>query len=149
VAALVIVSAVSAVGCDDDGGGSSGDADAFVGNWGFTSGSIEPNCTGVTLATVDLTGATVAITKVDGSHIHGMVSGSITCDVTFAVSGSTATAAAGSTCMVSAGNLGSVAASITSWTLTVSGTTIQTSLMGTVSSLVTCMPSGSGTLTKH
>jgi hypothetical protein len=147
VALLAIVSAVSAAGCDDDEGGGGGNADDFVGNWTFSSGMIDPGCTTVTVPPVDLTGATLAVTKVDGSRVRGVVSTGINCDVTFSVSGSTATAAAGSTCMVMASGL-TVVANITSWTLTLSGTNLSSSLMGTINSLITCTPSGSGTLSK-
>lgn len=150
VAVLALASAVSASGCDDEGG--SGNADAFVGGWTFSSGAIEPMCgaPAANLAPFDLTGAALTITKVDASHVRAMVTTTaITCDVSFLANGSTtATSTAGGTCTVSVSGIAAVA-KVTSWTLTLSGTTMLTSsLMGSIDSLVQCTPSGSGTLTR-
>jgi hypothetical protein len=144
-----IVSMTAGVACDDDGGGS-GNADAFVGNWTFDSGTIEPMCTGVTVNSMDLTGATITITKVDGSHIRATSTTGITCNVTFAVSGSTATSQAGGTCTVMVPNFGAATVNITSWTLTLSGDKLMSNLNGSASigGLVSCTPMSTATLSK-
>jgi hypothetical protein len=123
--------------------------DAYVGTWTFQSGTIVPNCTGITLGTVDLTGDAVTITKVDTSHIQMMISGGgVMCDVHFTVNGNSATADSGQTCALSESGYNAVL-NVTTWTLALSAADIQMSMSGTASvSIVSCVPSSSGTMVR-
>jgi hypothetical protein len=135
---LVAGLAIGVVSCSDKTG-----SDKFVGSWTY-SGAIDPTCTGVTAAPVDLTGETVVITASDSSHIS-VALGTI-CNVTFEVDGMTATASSGQTCAFDVPSIGSVTASITKWTLIVSGDTIASAITSTA---LICTPSGTGTLTRQ
>jgi hypothetical protein len=102
-------------------------------------------CTGITVANVDLTGVPMTLTMVDSSHVHLMTTMGITCDITFAVSGSTATATAGQSCMLMVGTA-AVSVDVTQWTLTLSGDTLTSTLNGTATvSIVSCTPTSTGT----
>jgi hypothetical protein len=140
------------IGCGSSGTGTGGGdpAAAFAGNWTFSTGSIVPACTGVQIANVDLTGVPVMLTHTDTTHVSLVSTTGITCDVKFNVSGTTATAAAGQSCMIDAGaTLGQVTVNITSWTLTLSGSTLTSNMNGTAAvSIVSCAPTSTGTLTK-
>lgn len=139
-AAVVVAVAGLGLGvaaCDDKGG-----ADKFVGNWTY-AGAIAPTCIGANVAPIDLTGETVTITKTDSSHVS-VALGTI-CMVTFEVDGSTATAGAGQSCMFEIPGIGPATASITKWTLTISGETIMSDF---TSAVLVCTPSGMGTLTR-
>jgi hypothetical protein len=156
---VTVVALALAGGCSSspDGGGSGITADNYVGTWSFQSGSsIVPNCTGIAINTVDLTGDMVTITKVDSTHIALMIGGAasgggavpVMCDVTFTVNGSTAKANGGSSCAIN-DNGTAVTVNITDWTLTLSGNQLATMMSGTASVLiVSCTPTSSGTLVR-
>jgi hypothetical protein len=137
-AGLVAALALGAVSCSDKGG-----SDKFVGSWTY-SGAINPNCMGANAAPVDLTGETVVITATDSSHIR--VALGTMCTVSFEVDGTTATAAGGQKCTFDIPSIGPAEASITTWTLMVSGDTIASNVASTV---LICTPSGAGTLTRQ
>lgn len=130
------------------GGSTTTDAtSAFVGSWTFDSGQIPPNCTGLTLNAIMLTGNKVSITKVDSGHIDLSFSNSeLDCSVAFAVSGATATAETGQTCSITV--MGTSATfDVGTWTLTESGSSISMSISGTASvSVVNCKPAGTAAL---
>jgi hypothetical protein len=144
-AAAVAALALAGAACSSSSGG--GSPDAYVGTWTFASGSIVPNCTGITLGNVDLTGDTVAISKVDATHVAMMVSGGgVTCNVTFVVNGSTATAESGQTCSLTESGYSAVL-SVSSWVLTPSAGKIDMTMSGTASvSIVSCAPTSTGTM---
>jgi hypothetical protein len=153
---ITAVALALAGGCSSSGGGSGGvTADNYVGNWTFQSGSIVPNCSGgISVPTIDLTGDTVAITKVDATHVAAMIGGGggaaapVMCNVTFTVDGSTAKANSGSTCAINDNGIAATV-TVTSWTLTLSGNQIDMSMAGTASvSILTCAPTSTGTLTR-
>ncbi|MES1166136.1 MAG: hypothetical protein ABUR63_10275, partial [Verrucomicrobiota bacterium] len=134
----VLVLALATVSC---GSSSSSNPDSFVGQWTFQSGSIVPNCSGLTVSDIDLTGDAVTITKVDSSHIAMVVAATgAMCNVRFTVNGSTATADIGQTCMISAsGN--SATLHVTSWTLSMAAGMITMSMNGVAAvSIITCAP---------
>ena len=148
-----------ALGCGSSGaGGGSSDPAAFVATWTFTTGAIDPMCTGLgteTLSPFDLTGDTMTITPVDSTHVSTMLTGTgVMCNVTFTVSGQIATAEAGSTCAFTVtigGSSTAVVVDITSWTLTVSGDSLTMSMAGSakpLSGVVSCTPMGTGTATR-
>jgi hypothetical protein len=89
----------------------------------------------------------VTLTRVDATHIQLMATTGVVCDVRFAVSGSTATAAASQSCMLTVMGI-PVTINIKSWTLMLSGNTIASAMSGTVSSLVSCTPTSTGTLSR-
>ena len=137
------------LGCGSSGGNGGGNpADAFVGGWTFDAGSIMPMCSGVNIGAIDLTGVGVALTKVDATHVQLVSTTGIMCDVTFTASGSTATVAANQSCTLTVqGTV--VTINITSWTLMLSGDTIDSSMAGTATiSIVSCAPTSTGTLTR-
>jgi hypothetical protein len=128
---------------------------AFTGSWTFGSGSIQPMCSGITISPFDLTGDTMTITKVDDTHVATMLIGTgVMCDVSFTVSGTTATAASGQTCLVTvdAGTLGTVPVTIniSTWTLNVSGDSLTIAMTGTATAagLLSCTPTADGTATR-
>jgi hypothetical protein len=135
---LVAGLAIGVASCSDKTG-----SDKFVGTWTY-SGAINPNCSGSNVAPVDLTGDAVVITASDSSHIS-MALGTL-CMINFDVDGTTATAAANQTCMFDVPGFGAVTASITKWTLMVTGDTITSDVTSTA---VICTPSGTGTLTRQ
>ncbi len=152
---LWILAVAFILGCGSSGGGAGGDpAAAFAGTWTFNSGSIMPACTGATIAPVDLTGLSTVLTRKDGTHVGLVSTSGIVCNVTFNVSGSTATAASGQTCTLDVGNVGglnvgTVTVSISSWTLSLSGDTLTSTMNGTASVvIVSCTPTSSGTLSR-
>src|SRR3954452_16358082 len=128
-------------------------AAAFAGAWTFGSGSIEPMCTGLTIAPVDLTGDTMTIVRVDATHVSTMLTGTgVMCDVNFTVTGTVATAVSGQPCVVTV-PVGTTSTPVTihisSWTLNVSGDTLSMSMAGTASaSILTCTPTADGTATR-
>ena len=151
---LWILAVAFILGCGS-GGGSGGDpAAAFAGTWTFDSGSITPACTGVTIPPVDLTGLSTVLTRKDGTHIGLVSTSGIVCNVTFNVSGSTATAASGQTCTLDVGtvggiDVGTVTVAISSWTLSLSSDTLTSTMSGTASVVVvSCTPTSSGTLSR-
>lgn len=135
------------------GGGAAGSsggslADAFVGTWTFDSGDLTPlNCAiaGSTLPSLALPGRTLVITKVDATHVTSAFGPS--CDVTFAVSGTSGTAAAGQTCGVMLKS-GVVSIAVSSWSLSLSNGALTTDMAGSVPLLAGCTVSGSGSLAK-
>lgn len=135
---LVAGLAIGVASCGDKTG-----ADKFVGSWTY-AGAINPNCTGANVAPIDLTGETVVITASDSSHVSVML-GTL-CTVTFNVDGSTATAGSGQMCTFDIPGIGPAMASITKWTLMVSGDTITSDVTSTV---LVCAPAGTGTLTRQ
>jgi hypothetical protein len=131
----------------------------FVGSWTFGSGSIQPMCNLAGIPAVDLTGDTMTITRVDPTHVATMLTGTgVMCDVNFTVTGSTATATSGQTCVVTAPvTIGGVMMNIpvtidiSSWTLNVSGDTINIAMSGTASAeggLLSCTPTADGMATR-
>jgi hypothetical protein len=146
-----LVAAALLIGCGSSNGGGGGDpAAAFAGNWTFASGSIMPACSGVQIDNIDLTGVPVMLTHTDPTHVSLVSTTGITCDVKFNVSGTTATAAAGQSCTIDAGGtFGQVTVNISSWTLSLSGSTLTSNMNGTAAVLiVSCVPTSTGTLTK-
>jgi hypothetical protein len=131
------------------GGSDSGDpASAFAGTWVFKDGAVTPSCSGVTVAgQIDLTGNTAAVTRTDAHHIALAFSNAeLTCGINFTVSGSTATADASQACTISVMGA-TVPVAIKSWTMALSGSSISMSMSGTASVfIVSCTPSGTGTL---
>jgi hypothetical protein len=147
----VIVFGLS-LGCSSSTPSGGGDpAAAFAGNWTFQSGSVMPMCSGITIPDVNLTGDPVTITRDDATHIHLVTTNGITCNVALTVSGTTATVAANQTCtIVAPAPIGTATVNITSWTLTLSGNTIATSMNGTAAvSVISCTPTSSGTLSRN
>lgn len=130
--------AIGVVSCGDKTG-----SDKFVGSWTY-AGSIMPNCTGATVTPIDLTGETVVITATDSSHVSVML-GTL-CTVTFSVDGSSATAGSGQKCTFDITGIGPAEATITKWTLMLSGDTITSDVTSTV---LVCAPAGTGTLTRQ
>ena len=126
----------------------------FAGNWTFGSGSIQPMCSGFTIAPVDLTGDTMNVVRVDPTHVSTMLTGTgVMCNVNFTVTGTVATAVSGQTCAVTVPvNTMSVAVTIdiTSWTLNLSGDTLSISMNGTATAagILSCTPSATGSATR-
>jgi hypothetical protein len=127
------------------GGCGSGNADAFVGDWTYT-GSIMPNCIGITIPDFPLDGSVVTITKVDDEHVR--VTLDTSCVVTFAVDGDRASAPANSVCTLEVPTLGPQQITITSWTLTLASGGMMMTSQFQGSAFAVCMPSGTGTLTR-
>jgi hypothetical protein len=132
------------------GGTGSGGADpaaAFAGNWTFQDGSVTPACSGIVFGDIALSGDTASVTRIDAGHVALAFSNAqLTCHINFTVSESTATAEAGQTCSISVMGT-TIPVAITSWTMTLSGTSISMSMSGKANALiVSCMPSGTGTL---
>ena len=128
-------------------------AAAFAGTWTFGSGSIDPMCSGVTIAPVDLTGDTMTIVRVDSTHVSTTLTGTgVMCDVNFTVTDKVATAVTGQTCVVTvpvATTSTTVIIHISSWTLNVSGDTLSMSMAGTATaSILNCTPTASGNATR-
>jgi hypothetical protein len=149
--------AIFLFGCssNNDVTGTSNPAAAFAGSWTFGSGSIQPVCSGITITPFDLTGDTMTITRVDDTHVATMLMGNgVMCDVSFTVSGTTATAVSGQTCAVTvnAGTLGNipVTINITSWTMNVSGNSLTIAMNGTATAagVLTCAPTADGMATR-
>jgi hypothetical protein len=142
---LVLGLALGVAACSSSSGGN---ADAFVGTWTFTSGTITPmNCSigGNSVPPVDLTGQTLVVTKIDDSHVS--VALGTTCTSKFTTSGSTATVEANQSCGVMASGL-TVMVTISSWTMGVTGDSMTTNMSGSVGLLPGCTVSGTGMLTK-
>jgi hypothetical protein len=140
----VLVLALATASC---GSSSSANPDAFVGAWTFQSGSIVPNCSGITLSDIDLTGDAVSITKVDSTHVAMVVAATgAMCNVRFTVNGDAATADAGQTCAITDGAY-SATLNVTKWTLSMASGTISMSMSGTASvSIISCAPTSTGTM---
>jgi len=130
------------------GGSSSSDvATPFVGDWTFDTGMVNATCTGgLPNGMFPLAGLTGTITRVNNTQI--MLTANASCVINFNVSGTTATAASGQTCTLNTPTLGPQQIDITSWTLTMSGATLATSIMGTAVGGL-CNAAGTGTLSKH
>ncbi len=143
--ALALALASSLTGCG--GGGSAASTDAFVGQWTFQTGSISPMCSGITISDIALTGDALEITKVDGTHVAMVIAASgLSCDVTFAVSGSTASVESGQSCVATFDNM-SATVDIATWKLTLTGDTLVSSMTGNASvSIISCTPTSTGTL---
>ena len=144
-----------ALGCSSSADVGSDPAAAFAGSWTFSTGMIDPMCSGgLSLTPFDLTGDTLTITRGTSTQVMTMLTGTgFMCDVTFNVSGTTATAEANQTCAftVAVGGTSTVVTvDISSWTLTVSGDNLTMSMTGSASipPLFTCAPSGMGTATR-
>jgi hypothetical protein len=139
-----LLAALGGAGCS---GGSGDEASKFVGTWMYNTGStINAACTTPLppMLSFDLTGQQVTITKVDDTHIRSSVGQG--CTINFTVSGSMATAAAGQVCMLTVdvgGTPMNESIMVSSWTFTAAGTTLSTTLSGTVA---ICTATGSGTL---
>ena len=143
----LLAAGLIAAGCGSSS--SSANAESYVGTWTFQSGTIVPNCSGITLGNVDLTGDAVTITKIDTSHIQMMVSGGgVMCDVHFTVDGSSAKADAGQTCALAESGY-TATLQVSTWILALSGSEIQMSMSGTASvSIVSCAPTSTGTMVR-
>ena len=124
------------------GGCSSGNADAFVGEWTY-AGTIAANCIGITIPDLPLDGATVTIVASDDEHLQVVVD--TTCMVKFTVDGNRATADSGQTCMLNIPTVGLQSITITTWTLNLADGVITSQFTG---GLLVCAPSGTGILTK-
>ncbi len=133
---MVVALAALVAGC------SSGNADAFVGEWMYT-GTIAANCSLITIPDLPLDGATVSIVSSDDEHLQVVVD--TTCMVKFTVDGNRATADAGQTCDLEIPSAGVQSIDITSWTLSLADGVITSQFAGV---LAVCLPSGTGTLTK-
>ena len=129
--------AIGAVACNSKSG-----AEKFVGSWIY-AGAINPNCQGV--AAVDLTGDAVTITATDSSHIKVDLAGY--CTIAFDVDAFTASASGGQSCTFDIPTLGPTAIAITKWTLTMTGDDVVTSDF--TGSVLICVPTGTGTLTRQ
>jgi len=138
LAALAL--SVGGSGC----GSSKTGAEHFAGTWTY-AGMIDANCSGLTVAPLDLTGDTTVITATDSSHLS-VALGSL-CTVKFDVDGFTANAPSGQSCMFDlGGNIGQQSVTITKWTLTSTNTdTITSDFAGAA---FVCTPAGTGTLTR-
>ncbi len=146
--AAAVALVLAAAGCSSS---SSSNPDSFVGTWAFQSGAIMPNCTLVMLDPVDLKGSTVNITKVDATHVAMMISGGgATCNVRFAVDGTTAKADSGQTCDIVDNGIQATVA-VSSWSLSLANGQIDMLMTGSTSVMyggftISCMPSSTGTL---
>ena len=129
--------AIGAMACNSKSG-----AEKFVGSWTY-AGAINPNCQGI--AAVDLTGDAVTITKSDSSHIRVELAGY--CTVAFDVDAFTASASAGQSCTFDIPGYGAATIGITKWTLTFTGDDVLTSDF--TGSILICIPTGTGTLTRQ
>ena len=137
VVGLACALAIAVTACNQKSG-----ADKFVGSWIY-AGAINPNCQGV--AAVDLTGDAVTITSSDSSHISVDLAGY--CTIAFNVDGFTATAAGGQHCTFDIPTLGPQAIAITKWTLMMTSDDVLTSDF--TGSILICVPTGTGTLTRQ
>ncbi|MFL5308326.1 MAG: hypothetical protein ACJ8F1_24155 [Polyangia bacterium] len=142
----VLVLGLATASC---GSSSSSNPDSFVGQWTYQSGSIVPNCSGITVGDIDLTGDAVSITKVDSTHIAMVVAATgAMCNVRFAVDGNTATADTNQTCAISDGTYNATL-HVTSWTLLMDSGTITMSMKGTAAvSIISCAPTSTGTMVR-
>jgi hypothetical protein len=145
-AALVLTALLATIGC---GGGGSDDATKFVGNWTFNTGSvINATCQPPivpAMQSFDLAGREVSITKISNSSIRVLVGTGTGCSVTFSVSGAMATANANQLCtlpVMLGGQTSNQTIMVDSWTLSLSGTMLATTLSGAVA-ICTAMGSGS------
>jgi hypothetical protein len=129
--------AIGAMACNDKSG-----ADKFVGSWIY-AGAINPNCQGI--AAVDLTGDAVTITAPNASHISVALAGY--CTIAFDVDAFTASASSGQSCTFDIPSLGPQSIAITKWTLTMTGDDVITSDF--TGSILICIPTGTGTLTRQ
>lgn len=142
----VLAAASFMSGCGGSSGGGTDVATPFVGLWTFDTGAVDATCTGgLPNTSFPIAGLAGNITKIDNSHIRFDASAS--CAVNFSVAGTTATAESGQSCTL-ATNLGPMQVDITSWTLTLSGSSMAASIMGTALG-GTCTAAGTGTLTMH
>jgi hypothetical protein len=117
-------------------------SDKFVGTWIY-AGMIEANC--MDIAPLDLTGAMTTITATDSSHIRMDLQGY--CALNFEVDGFTANAVGGQSCTLPIPGLPApLPVGVTSWTLTISSTDVIDSAV--VGSVLGCIPTGAGTLTR-
>ena len=149
LAVIASLAACSGSGGGPDGGGGGPQTDAFVGTWTYTAGTITPSMcmvVGQAIPPIALTGQSLTITKTDANHIS--IDGGTGCVVAFTVTGYTATAASGQTCVVTVSGI-AVALNVTSWTLTVSGSSLGSMQSGSAPlGGASCTASGIGTLTK-
>jgi hypothetical protein len=114
------------------GGGGANQTDKFVGPWTFASGTLVPMCPIAGVPNFNLMGLPVTFQKVDASTISLMLNAG--CIVSFKVSGNKATVEAKQTCSLDTGSaLGTVSVAITTWSLTLTGDHIDSSLSGTAS----------------
>ena len=143
-AGLIGLAALAVCGGGGCGSSKTG-AEHFAGTWTY-AGMIAANCSGLTVAPLDLTGDTTVITATDASHLS-VALGSL-CTVKFDVDGFTATAPSGQSCTFDlGGTIGQQSVTITKWTLTSTGTdTVTSDFNGAV---FVCTASGAGTLTRE
>jgi hypothetical protein len=133
------------------GSSSTDQTSKFVGTWTFDTGSADATCMGLGNFSIPLAGLSGTITRVDDSHIQLAAStpcGPGSCTIKYSVSGMTATAESGQMCSLPVQALGGScqAIAISSWTMTLSGSTLSASIMGTA---LVCTATGTGTLTMH
>ena len=129
--------AIGAMACNSKSG-----AEKFAGSWTY-AGTINPNCQGI--AAVDLTGDAVTITAPDSSHISVELAGY--CTIAFDVDAFTANASSGQSCTFDIPGFGPATIAITKWTLTMTSDDVVTSDF--TGSILICVPTGSGTLTRQ
>jgi hypothetical protein len=139
--------ALAGAGCGSSG--TSSNPDPFVGTWTYQSGSIVPNCSGITLGDIDLTGDAVTITKADATHIVMVVAATgAMCNVRFTVKGTTATVDTGQTCAINDSGY-SATLNVSTWTLSMANDTITTAMSGTATvAIITCAPTSTGTMVR-
>ena len=127
------------------GGGAGGDQTTkFVGTWTFSSGALTPKCALISTP-FSLKGLSVMFAKVDNSTISLGISAA--CVVKFNVSGDQATVEPKQTCTLDLGPpLGAETVAIDTWALTLSGDSIDNTIVGSVAGL--CTASGTAVLTR-
>lgn len=144
---MLALGLAAALGCGGGGGGTAADTSQFVGNWRWDKGTITANCgAAVQPITQDLTGQ--MLTLASGSAGNQVVATiNDTCQITFTVSGKTASATSGQSCKLTVGGM-SESLAVTSWTFTATdGTSLTTDMSGTALAGL-CTVTGNGTLSK-
>ncbi|HTA19006.1 MAG TPA: hypothetical protein VK989_06920 [Polyangia bacterium] len=128
------------------GGGGSGDQTTkFVGPWTFSSGELTPTATCPITTSFALKGIAVTFAKVDDSTISLGIGAA--CTVKFTVTGAKATVEPNQTCTLDFGApLGAVAVAVKTWTLALSGDTIDNMIVGVAGGF--CTASGTAVLTR-
>ncbi len=141
------------IGCSSS---SNSAPDKFVGNWTFSSGSLNATCTGLPPFTNDLTGQTLTLTKGMSSDLVSTLTSSLgTCTLKLSVSGTVASAEPAQSCSFNvpvAGTSIAVTVNINTWTVTTTdGMSMTTAATATGSGGLAdgCPVTLNGTGTKH
>jgi hypothetical protein len=141
------------IGCSSS---SNAAPDKFVGNWTFSSGSLNAMCNGLPPFMNDLTGQTLTLTKGMSSDLVSTLTSTLgTCTLKLSVSGTVASAEPGQSCTfnVPVGGLSvAVTVNINSWTVTTTdGMSMTTAATATGSGGLAdgCPITLNGTATKH